>query len=247
MKKFLLETTVVIALTIPGAAFAADLPAKASAYKAPVAVPTYSWSGCYVGGHAGFAWSHESTTANIPGGPAEPLSFNPSGGIGGGQIGCEYQLTNLVFGIEGTWSGTDLNQTINSTLVIPATRTTKIDQIATVTGRLGYTWDQTLLYAKGGYAAARVDTSNFNPANGFAGDTNKWENGWIVGGGLEFMAARNIVLGVEYDYAHITFDRTITVNNGALVALTGSRGNLQQVVARASYLFNWGGPVVAKY
>ena len=34
-----------------------------------------------------------------------------------------------------------------------------LDQIATVTGRLGYAWDRTMLYVKGGWAGVKGQTS----------------------------------------------------------------------------------------
>ena len=38
------------------AASAADMPAKAPVYKAPIAAPVYNWTGLYVGGVAGYGW-----------------------------------------------------------------------------------------------------------------------------------------------------------------------------------------------
>ena len=52
MRKFLFATAALIALA--GPAIAADM--RLPVYKAPV-VPVWSWSGCYVGGHAGGLWA----------------------------------------------------------------------------------------------------------------------------------------------------------------------------------------------
>ena len=64
MRKFLLGTAALIALVCP--AISADM--RAPVYKAPPpVVPTWSWTGCYVGGHAdndecvkSFHWSSPS-------------------------------------------------------------------------------------------------------------------------------------------------------------------------------------------
>src|SRR5882757_8734026 len=74
---------------------AADLPVK---YKpAPImAAPVFSWTGCYIGVHGGGAAMRDSFTET-----------NGTGGIAGGQVGCNYQDGNWVFGVEGEgyWSG----------------------------------------------------------------------------------------------------------------------------------------------
>jgi outer membrane immunogenic protein len=83
-----------LSLGLTVAASAADL---RPAYKAPapVAAPyNYSWSGFYIGGHAGVGWSEG----------------DDSGFVGGGQIGYNWQFApNWVIGIEGDFSGTSLS------------------------------------------------------------------------------------------------------------------------------------------
>ena len=83
------------------------------AAKAPpiVTPPIYNWTGCYIGGNVGWTSAHTSGILNIDngspalGGPA-PSSFSLGAGntpsfIGGGQLGCNYQSGQFVFGIEG--------------------------------------------------------------------------------------------------------------------------------------------------
>src|SRR2546430_10505949 len=53
MRKFLFATAALIALA--GPATAADM--RLPVYKAAPIVPVWSWSGCYVGGHAGGLWA----------------------------------------------------------------------------------------------------------------------------------------------------------------------------------------------
>ena len=56
MRKFLPGTAVLMALVSP--AIAADM--RAPVYKVPPpVVPVWSWTGCYVGGHAGGLWAEQ--------------------------------------------------------------------------------------------------------------------------------------------------------------------------------------------
>ena len=78
-------------LTLSSAAIAADQ--SIPVYKAaPVIVqaPAFSWTGCYIGGHAGGGWYKSSFIE----------SSNDNGGIGwvgGAQAGCNYQVRQFVF------------------------------------------------------------------------------------------------------------------------------------------------------
>jgi outer membrane immunogenic protein len=156
------------------AASAADMPVKA--YKAPVAAPAaFSWTGCYIGAHAGYGWGRNRNDFNdaIASGssegvldevfPAEFASFdhNTRGGVFGGQGGCNYQFQqNWVVGVEGefAWSG----------IKGSATNPEDVDALVGPIGyssfesrnrwngdlalRLGYAWDRHLLYGKVGAA-----------------------------------------------------------------------------------------------
>jgi outer membrane immunogenic protein len=250
MKKILIGTVAALAIATTGQALAADLPARVPAYKAPVVVPVaYTWTGCYIGGHAGYAWSRDSYTLNNSA-VIENFSFNPTSFIGGGQVGCQYQFTsNLVAGIEGTWSGMNLNQTDPSFLSPPRQRTFKIDQIATVVGKLGFTWDRWMLYGKGGFADARIDTVAFNPATGVTADLNSWQGGVTAGIGLEYMPWQNLVLGIEADWYNFKFDRSGVANDGVPVSFFNTKSDVFAVTGRASWLFNFNapGPVVTRY
>lgn len=247
MKRVLTLTLGLAALSV-GPAMAADIPMKAPV-AAPVMAPVTSWTGCYIGGHAGYAWSQTGLTYNNGAGIIETFNFNPSSFIGGGQAGCQYQfLQNWVFGVEGTWSSVRLNQTDISVLAPPRQRSLGIDQIWTVTGRLGYTWDRWMLYAKGGLADAQIDTFAINPTTGIFGDSRQWQGGWTVGGGLEYMILPSIVLGAEFNYYRFQFDRTFVNSDATISAVTASRADVYSAMARASWLFNFGGgPVVARY
>src|SRR5258708_38719898 len=112
MKKRLLAGVAFAALAV-GPAMAADRAAR-PVYKAPPPpMPVYSWTGCYIGGHigGGYAWTENANLANTSAFgdffPGQGYANRTSGWMGGGQLGCNYQISRFVIGIEGTYSGAD--------------------------------------------------------------------------------------------------------------------------------------------
>src|SRR2546428_420348 len=78
---------------------------------APVYVaPPFSWTGFYIGGNIGGAWANGNVTDSLFGLSA---STSRSGFIGGGQLGFNYQFTNVVLGAEWDFDWTSLNATGN--------------------------------------------------------------------------------------------------------------------------------------
>jgi outer membrane immunogenic protein len=136
MKKFLLGTVALVALGT-ASAVAADLPARTYT-KAPVyAAPVYNWTGFYAGVHIGAAFGGDNgfTTTD----PTLVGSNRDAAFLGGGQIGADYQFApNWLVGIEGQISGlSNSDRTFVSGVNSFRDRS---DWLASVTGRLGYTW-----------------------------------------------------------------------------------------------------------
>ena len=102
MRKFLFATAALIALA--GPAIAADM--RLPVYKAPPVVPVWSWSGCYLGGHAGGLWAKSKDwIVRTPGGAFYGQSLGEhalDSWLGGAQAGCDYQFAGgFVIGIQG--------------------------------------------------------------------------------------------------------------------------------------------------
>ncbi|WP_458760951.1 outer membrane protein [Afipia sp. TerB] len=241
MKKFLLSTAALLALGT-ASAVAADLPARTyTKAPAPVYAPVYNWTGFYLGGHIGAAFGgDDGFTSNIVGltGSSRDAAF-----LGGGQLGADYQFSsNWVLGIEGQISALTDNERTFTAPTGDFIRD-RSDWLASVTGRLGYTWGPGLLYVKGG-VAFRDDgglgaTAGFQPAV-----TDQESTGWTIGGGLEYMFAPAWSAKVEYQY--YDFGTTNVSTNAGLGALS-YKDDLHTVKVGINYHFNWGGPVVAKY
>ena len=245
MKKLLLAT-VALAAQLVSPAMAADWPVMAPAYSPPPPPAIYSWwTGCYLGGNLGGAWTrafytHDNSRV------VEDFEFIPKAVIGGGQLGCQYQWNDLVFGVEGTWSWSNLRQSQPSVLLTNRERSIGIDQIGTVTPRVGYAWDRTMLYAKAGWAGVRVSARARNLTTGEYSDFTDLTNGWTVGVGLEHVPWQSIVLGVEANFYHVTgFDHSGLDSFGVPARFFNTSAPIWAISVRASYLF--GPPIVTRY
>ena len=145
MKKFLLATVALAALAAP--ALGADLGARPYKKAPAYAAPLYNWTGFYLGGHLGGAFSGSNNFNGLV------LSDYSARLLGGVQAGADWQFApNWVVGVEGqySWLGkNNLNATFPNGCV---STTTTSARIASITGRVGYTWGPGLVYVKGGYA-----------------------------------------------------------------------------------------------
>src|SRR5258708_4249095 len=151
MKAFSLGIAMLGTLTITGSALAADL--QAPVYKSPPPPHTafYSWTGLYAGGHLGGGWAQSEWS---DAGGVQP------GFVGGVQAGFNYQTGQLVWGIEGDWSSTDIKASSNCFEFFgggPQSCISQVKWTGTLTGRFGVASDRTLFYAKGGAAWARQE------------------------------------------------------------------------------------------
>jgi outer membrane immunogenic protein len=100
MKRLLLAGAAILALC-GTPAFAADMAVKAP----PMApAPVFSWTGCYFGGEMGVGWGRSHHDFNN-GAPSD--NSDPRGGLIGGLAGCNYQMNNIVIGVEGDYEASD--------------------------------------------------------------------------------------------------------------------------------------------
>jgi outer membrane immunogenic protein len=220
---------------------AADLP-RAPLYTPPPMPVAYNWTGCYLGVHAGGGWSvtdwtnTTNTTAFGDLAPGQGYRQTNSGFIGGGQVGCNYQIDSWVLGLEASFAGTSVKGDVNNTAFGAANDvfTARINSLLMVTGRVGYAFDNWLVYAKGGYAGADVNFSVTDPAG--SGNASSWQSGWTVGGGVEYGITRNWIVGVEYDFIDLS-SKNYNVSGGAGTYAFDVQPQIHQVVARLSYKF----------
>ena len=177
-----------VVLGLMATANAADLPRRYNPVPQPVYAPFYNWTGFYIGINGGGAWGNSKWDS--------VGSFDVSGGMIGGTVGYNWQVSQFVFGLEGDVDWTNINGRTTAACAFGCK--TQNNWLATVRGRVGYTFDRFLPYITGGLAVGHVKATQ----PGFAGadDTNA---GWTVGGGLEFVIAGNWTAKAEYLYVNL--------------------------------------------
>ncbi len=227
MKKFVLVSAALLAVTAAAPAQAADLPVKAP----PIAV-SYAWTGLYIGANLGYSWGRASISN-----AATSTSVNLNGVLGGVQIGYNWQLDpKWVVGLEadiqatGEKGGFNGGTTSTNALSTPGvgfntvtTTTTsgeaKLPWFATFRGRAGVLIDPTLLaYVTGGLAVGNVkvattssttvqvfrtagpDLISTTTSAGAAFSESNTRAGWALGAGAEKKINRNLSAKVEYLY-----------------------------------------------
>jgi outer membrane immunogenic protein len=210
------------------------------------------WSGFYIGGQLGGAWSSVDwnfTNANYFNTVGAVLlgnsaGFDSSGALGGFLGGYNQQVGRWVFGVELAATATDLKDSHVSPL-FPATDdfTSEITWIATLEGRIGYSWDRWLVYGSGGWAGADTTVKLRDRVALVVAQKDEWAQGWTIGGGAEYMLWQGIALGLEYDYTTLNHTgETVTCPGcgtgvGFGAPFISSDITVQSVMARLSYLF----------
>jgi outer membrane immunogenic protein len=211
VRRNLLATTALTASTtlVTGAALAADMAVKAPP-RAPAPIP-FSWTGCYIGGNAGAAWTQiDDSVTTAP--PVHIVTVDSTqrdtSFTGGGQLGCNWQFNpSWVIGLEGDINYIHASSSQHNNILArsgeDSVRATSLRWLSTIRGRFGYAWGPSLLYATGGLALGDVKSS-FALTEGastiFAGSGSATRAGWTVGVGYEY--AFNDRLSAKLEYLH---------------------------------------------
>ncbi|WP_176082478.1 outer membrane protein [Martelella sp. HB161492] len=204
MKKILLASAALATMT--GSAFAADIVTPAPVYTPPAvstpAAQNFNWTGFKVGATGGWNWNEQKFSAN----GVNSSKHESNGGTIGAFGGYDYQFgNNVVLGLEGditynpdnnskfgySYSTTDEN---DAEVTQKGSGKMGYDWEGSVRGRLGYAFDNTLLYTTGGWAIA----NGYNTVNG--DKKNDTYNGWTLGAGVDYAFNNNIFARVEYRY-----------------------------------------------
>jgi len=198
-------------LLLAGPALAADL-SRPPPYKAPPPVlPVFSWTGFYIGVHGGYGWSNSQ-------------GLDLKGGFGGGQVGYNYQMNNIVLGIEGDGAWADISQ---SSAFLPDT-SFKFNALTSLRGRLGVTTGNALFYgtAGGGWAHGKLEIVGFSDS--------QWHSGWTAGAGIEYAFMPNWSAKVEY--LHYGLDTKTYTFPGLLV--DSGKLDVNTIKVGINYLFH---------
>jgi len=215
VQKFSLCCVALATLLVCSPVRATDRPTASAASKDSY-LPNHDWAGFYVGGQVGYGRGHANVTVQDP---ITTGSSSALGGLFGGmQFGYNYLLpSRFLIGLEAdisfpnylanddnVWSGASARSNITETL----------DYIATMRGRFGYAFDNTLLYATGGFAASSGHFARADPISGDEKSHPGLRAGWTAGAGVEVGFQRNWSARLEYLYTRFgTTD--VMFSNGA--------------------------------
>ncbi len=187
LKSILAGAAILAAAGAFSAANAGDLYSGPGSLKDDGVRPAMSWTGFYLGIHAGGSFEDGAAerVSDVDYETRESLGSYTrtrnidNAGLGGVQLGFNYQMSKIVLGVEGDFSKTGADIT---------------DYLASVRGRLGYAFGNSLIYGTGGAAFVQWDgLKNYDVSTG-----------WVAGGGLEHKLAPNLSVGLEglyYEFA----------------------------------------------
>lgn len=217
----------------------------------PVYEPAPLWAGFYVGAHAGYGWSEKDWTLvrNAGMNPSPRIgeqltSHDADGWLGGLQAGVNAQSGNLVYGaeVELSWTGIDGRGTWTGQQgTLDRDGEVEVNWLGTVAGRLGMTFDRTLVYGKLGLALANEDYNHTaertsNPPRDFNGDDTR--GGWLIGAGIEHAFGPNWSLKAEYNYIDFG-EEEVTVREDDRRAIFDIDQDMHVFKVGLNYRFNW--------
>lgn len=225
MSKFLLRLSVctVALAAVTTVAYAAD-------YEPPPPEEN-GWTGPYIGGFVGgtFIEGHYET------------SFDPemsgTGGYAGILGGYLYDFGGLVVGVEGDY-GWGFGTTAQNRTPQEDTEF-EIDALYTIRGRLGWAFDDTLIYATGGYGWMEAKFGGLTGDPAIFDDDKGTHEGWVVGGGMEYRFIDGLSGRLEYLYGDFGDEDYTLIGGGDLGGdLTHTLDNVH--IVRAALVYNFG-------
>ena len=187
-------------VTAGGAAFAAGSVAN--------------WQGVYVGAQGGYGFG--TAGAKYGANPTAALEFKPTGWVGGGQIGVNWQFpNNSVFGVEASFDATGMTAS-GATSFSPdgginfdnATVTQNVDSLGAFRARFGYSAGQVMPYVVGGVSfgigSRKVTQTSGAPCGVLCnGSESKTYTGWTAGAGAEVALDSHWSIRGEYSYVDL--------------------------------------------
>lgn len=228
-----LTITAALVFAVGGRALAADIAPPAP--MPPAAL--YNWTGFYIGINAGYGSGYSNWSDGLVGATGD---FPVTGFLAGGTLGVNYQIGDIVFGIEGDgdWAKLSGNSGLTCgaiTAVLPPSVTcqTQSQWLATVRGRVGYAFDRVLIYGTAGAAFGDIQTG-LNPPATFDSAIGA---GIAAGAGVEVAFAPSWTAKVEYLFVDLPNGTCTSVANCGGAA--GSTVSFDDSIVRAGVNFKF--------
>jgi outer membrane immunogenic protein len=226
----------------------------------------FTWTGSYIGGYAGGATANGDGSVSNPvdvfgvgfnnNNPPLHTSFGLSASvITGVTSGYNYQFApNGVIGYE---SETGYIHVSGSVLANPGPfgnadtyNHGKVgDWYSAYTLRLGYAWDRSMIYAKGGFAVARIEagaTDAINNPFGVDMTAAKWRVGYAAGAGWEYafdpkwsLKAEYLYLGLENTYSSSAVTTSFPASPNFLLTTTNHLPGVHTAKIGLNYKWDW--------
>jgi outer membrane immunogenic protein len=203
-----------------------------------------TWSGPYFGIHAGKGWS--GLTSEHPDqsfwtrGDNQQFKSDLAGVLKGGQAGYNYQVGRWVIGGEVSYSDAKMGNSAVSPYYPQDDYEADINGIFSAIVRLGYDVSGTLIYLKGGYASAKIETSNSGVSFGVITKERGRHTGPTVGAGIEHKLSPRISLGVDYNIIDLgsrqaTLDTSGRAQMAADTAVDSAPGQTHTIMVRLNF------------
>jgi outer membrane immunogenic protein len=197
-------------LALPAPGFAADF------LETPA---VYDWTGFHIGPNIGYAFGGDDRVGlreSEDGGPfvseGDVGTLELHGVFGGGQLGFNVQKGHFVFGAEGDFEISDVDDDLSAALEEgeSASAASDVNWFGTARGRAGWALDKVLLYGTGGIAFADIDyrvglNEGLGESARLANDGT--EVGYTLGGGVEYAVDDAWSVKLEYQYLNFGKDK----------------------------------------
>jgi len=221
-------------------------PPQAPAVYAPPP-PPFSWTGFYIGGNLGAAWTHSEAADSF----GDSFSNSQKAVFaGGGQVGANYQWNWLVVGVEADFDWLANNNNSSNTFVGPGGHSFQLSAndrwITMVAGRVGVAFNTLpnwLFYGRGGGGWVGVNNptiTDVTTGNSLSISNSNSKSGLLVGAGIEWAFAPNWTAKIEYNKLFLD-SSSFTVQSGPLTGdvINVFDRDVQTVTVGVNYLFNW--------
>jgi outer membrane immunogenic protein len=175
--------------------FAIALAGTLGVFLASQTAKAEDWQGVYVGIAGGYFDSDSKLRDSAKLFPG--FKVNSDGGLIGAYLGYNFQIDNIVLGIEVDGYAGFGGETKLTNLPVPSQLKSKLGGTWSVRARAGWAFDTIMPYIAGGYTGM---TNKQTFGTGYVGSDDKILSGWTAGGGAEFMVTPGWLIRLDYQY-----------------------------------------------